>query len=116
MRVVAAIAGVILIGLMLAEFFVTFMLPRRVKRDPRIARGLNSMLWGPWRAVARRLSPASADTLLGFFGPLALLFELLTWTVGLIVGFALLEWGAVGGRFGKGLLFSSGLFLNAEAI
>ena len=74
MRVVAAIAGVILIALMLSEFFVTFMLPRRVRRDPRIARGLSRLLWLPWRALARRLPPASADTLLGFFGPFALLF------------------------------------------
>lgn len=116
MRIVAAIAGVALIGLMLAEFFVTFMLPRRVRRDPRIARGLNRLLWRPWRAFARRLSPASADTVLGFFGPLALLSELLTWTVGLIIGFALVEWAAVGGAFGHGLLSSSGLFLNAEAV
>ena len=87
MRVVAGIGGVILIALMLAEFFVTFMLPRRVKRDPRIARGLNRLLWLPWRAVARRLPPASADTLLGFFGPLGLLLELLTWALGLILGF-----------------------------
>jgi hypothetical protein len=116
MRVLAAIVGVLLIALMLAEFFVTFMLPRRVRRDPRIARGLNRLFWRPWRAFARRLSPPSADTLLGFFGPLALLSQLLTWTVGLIVGFALLEWAAVGGTFGHGLLFSSGLFLNAEAV
>jgi hypothetical protein len=115
-RVIAGIAGVLLIALMLAEFFVTFMLPRRVRRDPRIARGLNRLLWRPWRAVARRLSPSAADTLLGFFGPLALLSELLTWTVGLIFGFALIEWSAVGGAFGHGLLFSSGLFLNAEAV
>src|SRR5919198_4395235 len=116
MRVLAGVGGVILIALMLSEFFVAYMLPRRFRRDPRIARGLNRALWRPWRAVARRLSPASADTMLGFFGPLALLFQLLTWTVGLIFGFALLEWAAVGGAFGHGLLFSSGLFLNAEAI
>jgi hypothetical protein len=116
MRIVAGIAGAILIALMLAEFFVTFMLPRRVRRDPRIARGLIRLLWRPWRAFARRLSSASADTFLGFFGPLSLLSELLTWTLGLILGFALLEWSAVGGAFGRGLLFSSGLFLNAEAV
>jgi len=114
MRVVAAVAGVILISLMLAEFFVTFMLPRRVRRDPRIARGLNRALWVPWRAFSRRLSASSADTALGFFGPLALVSQLLIWTVGLIIGFALLEWAAVGGGFGHGLLFSSGLFLSAE--
>jgi hypothetical protein len=114
MRIVAGIVGVTVISLMLAEFFVTFMLPRRVRRDPRIARGLIRLFWRPWRGIARRLSPSSADTFLGLFGPLALLSELLTWTVGLILGFALLEYAAVGGGFGHGLLFSSGLFLSAE--
>jgi len=116
MRVVAAIAGVILIALMLAEFFVTYLLPRRVRRDPRIARGLNRALWVPWRAFARQFAASTEDTLLGFFGPLGLISQLLIWTVGLILGFALLEFAAVGGSFGHGLLFSSGLFLNAEAV
>ncbi|HEY6836276.1 MAG TPA: hypothetical protein VI142_07370 [Gaiellaceae bacterium] len=114
MRAVAGVAGVILIALMLAEFFVTYLLPRRVRRDPRIARGLNRLLWRPWRAIAGRLSPSSADTMLGIFGPFALVFQLLIWTTGLIFGFALLEYAAVGHAFGHGLLFSSGLFLSAE--
>src|SRR6266536_3217313 len=114
MRPVAAVLGVILIALMLSEFFVTFMLPRRVRRDPRIARGFLRALWRPWRAFARRLSPSTADTVLGFFGPLGLVTQLLVWTIGLIIGFALLEWAAVGEGFGHGLLFSSGLFLSAE--
>src|SRR5438270_8919761 len=104
MRVVAGIGGAVLIALMLSEFFVTFLLPRRVKRDPRIARGILKLLWWPWRAVARRLSPPSADTLLGFFGPLALLAELVVWTLGLVVGYGLLEWAAVGGGFGHRVL------------
>src|SRR3954454_6105120 len=116
MRAVAAVVGVIVIVLMLAEFFVTYMLPRRVRQDPRIARGLNRALWIPWRALSGRFSASTADTLRGFFGPLALISQLLIWTVGLIIGFALLEYAAVGGSFGHGLLFSSGLFLNAEAV
>jgi hypothetical protein len=114
MRVLAGICGVALILLLLSEFFVAFLLPRRVRRDPRIARGLNRLFWKPWRAVAERLSPGMADTLLGFFGPIALIFELTTWTVGLMVGYGLLEWGAVGGPFGSRLLSSSGVFLSAE--
>ena len=116
MRVLTGIAGAILIALMLSEFFVTFMLPRRVRRDPRIARGLIRLFWRPWRKVAHRLSTSSEDTFLGLFGPLSLLSQLLIWTVGLILGFALVEYAAVGGGFGHGLLFSSGLFLSAEGV
>ncbi|HSC49041.1 MAG TPA: hypothetical protein VLD16_02165 [Gaiellaceae bacterium] len=113
MRVLAGIAGVALIFLMLSEFFVSFMLPRRVKRDPRIARGLNRLLWRPWRAVARRFQPATADTLLGFFGPLALIVQLLVWAIGLVIGYGLLEWAVAGGSFNDRFLSSSGLFLSA---
>jgi hypothetical protein len=115
MRVVAGIAGVVLIFLMLSEFFVSFMLPRRVKRDPRIARGLNRLFWRPWRAVARRFDPATADTLLGFFGPLALIVQLVVWAIGLVIGYGLLEWAVAGGSFNERFLSSSGLFLSAGA-
>src|ERR671935_3298237 len=115
MRVVAGIGGVALILVMVSEFFVAFLLPRRVRRDPRIARGLTRLLWRPWRAYARRLAATSADTLLGFFGPLALLFQLVVWTLGLLIGYALLEWAAAGGSFADQVLTSSGLFLSAGA-
>jgi hypothetical protein len=114
MRVVAGIFGVALILVMISEFFVAFLLPRRVRRDPRIARGLTRLLWLPWRAIARRLPPASADTLLGFFGPFALLFQLVVWTLGIMLGYGLLEWAVVGGSFGTRMLASSGVFLSAE--
>jgi hypothetical protein len=97
MRALAGIGGALLVALMLSEFFVTFLLPRRVRRDPRIARGLSRSLWRPWRAIARRLKPAAADTFLGFFGPLALIVPLFVWTLGLIIGFGLLEWAVAGG-------------------
>jgi hypothetical protein len=114
MRVLAGIAGVVVIALMLSEFFVAFLLPRRVKREPRIARGLNNMLWRPWRAVARALPSASADTFLGFFGPFALIFQLAVWVFGLVIGYSLVEWAVAGGSVTTRLLSSSGLFLSAE--
>ena len=113
MRVLAGVVGVGLIGLMLGEFFVAFLLPRRVRRDPRIARGLNRLLWQPWRALARRLAPATADTMLGLFGPLALLVQLAVWALGLMIGYGLLEWAVAGGTFSDRILSSSGLFLSA---
>ena len=115
MRVLAGIAGAALIATLLSEFFVAFMLPRRVRRDPRIARRFNSLLWRPWRALSQRLAPSSADTLLGLFGPLALLLELFVWVVGLMLGYGLLEWAVAGGPFDERFLSSSGLFLSASA-
>lgn len=111
MRIVVGLVGVVLIGLMLAEFFVAFLLPRRVKRDPRIAQGIYRAVWRPWRWVAGRLSPVSRDTMLGFFGPFALLLELVVWSAGLMVGFACLRW-AGGGSFD--LPSSAGTFLSAS--
>jgi hypothetical protein len=116
MRVLAGAAGALLVALMLSEFFVTFMLPRRVRRDPRIARGLNRLLWRPWRAVARRLAPPSADTLLGLFGPLALIVQLVVWALGLMIGYSLIEWAVAGGPFWDRVLSSSGLFLSAGGL
>lgn len=116
MRVVAGVAGGLLVALMLSEFFVTFMLPRRVRRDPRIARGLNRLLWIPWRWVARQLAPPSADTLLGLFGPLALVLQLVVWAFGLLVGYGLIEWAVAGGAFWTRLLNSTGLFLSAGGL
>lgn len=119
MQVVAGIGGAALILAMVAEFFVAFMLPRRVRRDPQLARGLYGLLWRPWRLAASRLSPASEDTMLGFFGPLALLIELIVWVVGIMLGFALLQWafgsnlGAGAHHFASDVYFSSGEFLSA---
>jgi hypothetical protein len=119
MHVLAGIGGAVLILAMLVEFFVAFMLPRRVKRDPRIARGIYQALWRPWRATAAQLSPAAEDTVLGFFGPLALLVELAVWVVGIMIGFGLLQWafgselGAGTFTFGDDIYFSAGAFLSA---
>ena len=111
MRVVVGLLGALLIALILAEFFVAFLLPRRVRRDPRIAQGIYRAIWRPWRALARRLPPVAGDTVLGFFGPFALLLELIVWVLALMVGYACLQW-AGGGSFD--VAFSAGTFLSAS--
>jgi len=122
-HVLAGILGALLVLAMLGEFFVSFMLPVRVKRDPRIARGLFELLWRLWRGVGRRLPESPRETLLGLFGPLGLLFILTLWTAGLVLGFAALQY-AVGshvrgdgarGSFGDDLYFSAGGFLSASS-
>jgi hypothetical protein len=78
--------------LMLIEIFASFLLPRRVKRYPRIVRLVFIYMWGPWRKVARMLPDQLGDTWLGLYGPLGLLVDLALWIVGLMVGYACLQW------------------------
>src|SRR5438876_9605653 len=92
MKILVGILGALLVVLMLAEFFIAFLLPRRVKRDPRIARQVLRFGWRGWRRLSRRLPPVAADTMLGLYGPFGLVAELAMWTLGLIVGFAALQW------------------------
>ncbi|HEY5479064.1 MAG TPA: hypothetical protein VIJ84_05570 [Gaiellaceae bacterium] len=121
MRVLAGLAGAVVIVLTLAEFFVAFLLPRRVRREPRIARMILVAGWRVWRFVARRLPARSGDTMLGFYGPLLLLFAIAIWALALIFGFALLQWAGGshivrggGGGFDDDLFFSAGGFLSAS--
>ena len=121
MRPLAIALGLTLMALAFAEYFSTFLLPRRVKRDPRIARGLFRTLWIPWRAAAARLRPVAADTMLGIFGPLGLLVILVLLSGGVILGFSGLYWGASTpfsapqhGDYGSSLYFSAGAFASAS--
>jgi hypothetical protein len=97
-----------------------FLLPRRVNRDPAIARGILRGLWIPWRALAGLLPREAADTTLGIFGPLGLLAILLLLSSGVILAYAGLHWGVstrLGGHqvsdFGNDLYFSAGTFFSA---
>jgi hypothetical protein len=119
MRIFVAVLGVLVISLTLAEFFTVFLMPRRVKRDPRFARTVFWSFWIPWRAIARRLSPSAGDTMLGLFGPLGLIGLVGLWTAGIIIGFSALHWandsqlGTHGTTsFGDDVFFSAGGFFS----
>jgi hypothetical protein len=119
MRVLVAIPSLALIVVMLAEFFLSFLSPQRVRREPRVARWILVRLWRGWRAGVRRLSASDRDTWLGFFGPLGLLAQLGVWISGLILGFTGLHYAfdsqlaAGGSAFGDYLYYSAGSFFSA---
>jgi hypothetical protein len=119
-RFLVAIAAVAVIGLVLFEFFVSFLLPQRVKREARFARWVLVALWRTWRFGARRLRAPNAETFLGYFGPIGLLAMLATWVVALIVAFAALQWALGDGLVRPGpngvvrdLYYSGGTFFSA---
>jgi len=114
-EVVVGIVGGLLVLAMLAEFFVTFLLPRRVKRDPRLARGFFRALWRPWRWIARRLPEAAGDTMLGFFGPIWIISTLAFWSLGIVIGFACLFWADGSQLTANRVDFGDDLYASAAA-
>jgi hypothetical protein len=114
MRILVGVLGGALVLLMLAEIFVAFLLPRRVKRDPKIVRSVFDFAWRPWRRLARALPAQAADTMLGVYGPFGLLLNLVLWVAMMMLGYACLQWAGgshlVPGHtvdFGNDLYFSA---------
>src|SRR3989441_11935780 len=94
MQILSAIAGVIVILVVLLDAFETIVLPRRVRRQFRLTAWFYRRTWIPWRRLASRIGSASRrENFLGYFGPLSLILLLVFWAFGLIFGFALLQYG-----------------------
>jgi hypothetical protein len=122
MHVLVGILGGLLVCAMLVEVFLAFLVPRRVKRDPRFVRLVSRFGWTPWVRLARRLPPQARDTMLGLYGPLSLIINLLLWVALIIFGYACLQWA--GGSnvarapvdFGHDLYFSAAtMFASAPS-
>jgi hypothetical protein len=95
MHLFSTIAGIVAIFLILLDAFETVVLPRRVTRHFRLTNWFYRNTWRPWRRMAAHIeSPSRRESLLGYFGPLSLIFLLALWALGLIFGFALLQYGA----------------------
>lgn len=105
MRLLAAIAGIVLLAGIFWDAFETIILPRRVTRYFRLTRAFYRYTWTPWAALARRMKPGNRrGTFLSYFGPLSLLTLFAVWALSLILSFGLLHWAAgsalnlIGGR------------------
>lgn len=93
MKLLAAILGVGLILVILWDAFETIILPRRVTRRVRLTGVFYGSIWMVWSTIARSMkNHKKREKYLGMFGPLSLLMLLSFWTVGLIFGYAVIEW------------------------
>ena len=94
MHGLAAIAGIIIVLLILLDAFETIVLPRRVTRTFRLTAWFYRNTWVPWTKVASRIpSTTRRESFLGYFGPLSLILLLGLWALGLIFGFACIQYG-----------------------
>jgi hypothetical protein len=95
MHIVITIVGLFVVFAVLLDAFETVVLPRRVQRQYRITSWFYRRTWVPWRKITTHIkSPSQRENFLGYFGPLSLLVLLGLWASGLILGFAMLQYGA----------------------
>ena len=93
MQILLALASLVVIGLVLVDAFEAMVLPRRVTRAYRPARGYFRSMWALWRAAACRLPPGKRrETFLGVFGPLSMLLLFCLWAFSLVFAFGVLHW------------------------
>jgi len=77
MRILAGIAGAVLVAIVLWDAFETIVLPRRVTRRVRLTRFFYRATWRPFAASARLVHAGGRrEAYLGFYGPLSLLLLL----------------------------------------
>ena len=94
MRVIAVVLGLVIIATVLLDSFETVVLPRRVQRSFRLTSWFYRNTWTPWARLARHFgSVHRREAFLSYFGPLSLIVLLMFWAAGLILGFALLQYG-----------------------
>jgi ion channel len=94
MHLFTAILGIAIILSVLLDAFETIVLPRKVQRAFRLTSWFYRNTWIPWVRIARHIRANSwRESFLGYFGPLSLILLLVVWAIGLIFGFALLQFG-----------------------
>jgi hypothetical protein len=90
----ASIAGIVLIYLILMDAFETVVLPRRIRRSFRIASLFYKRTWRFWTSAGQHIrSPFRREGFLAYYGPLSLIVLLGFWALGLIIGFACVQYG-----------------------
>src|SRR5208282_2859928 len=91
----ASIAGIALIFIILKDAFETVVLPRRIQRSFfRISSSFYKKTWRLWTRVGRHIKVASRrEAFLAYFGPLSVFPLLGFWALGLIFGFACVQYG-----------------------
>ena len=112
LRIVSILAGLLVLWAVLLDALETVVLPRRVRRLFRLTAWYYRLTWGPWVGITRRIkSQGRREAVLGYFGPLSLIFLLALWASGLILGFALVQYGAGGHLVLSNARLSFGLLL-----
>jgi len=118
-RIVAAIAGILLLIAVLWDTFETIVMPKTVSRKLRLTALYYKFAWRFWAGTVRHMRDTPRRiAVLGAFGPLSLLLLMAMWATLLVVAFALIHFGlgSLDGTnhlgFGSDLYFSGTTFFT----
>ena len=91
----AFLTGVAILLIVVWDAFEVIILPRRVTRRFRLSRFFYRNFWRIWKFVAQLVPSAKVrESAFGVFGPLSLLILVAVWAVGLVLSFALMQYGS----------------------
>ena len=94
MSTIAFIAGIVCLLAVLVDAFKTIILPRRATGRFRITRIFYIVTWHPWVWMTCLLKDTrQREAVFSYYGPLSLIFLLMVWASGMVLGFALLYYG-----------------------
>lgn len=89
-----AIAGIVLILVIMWDAFEALVLPRTATRKLRPARLFYRTIWPAWKGVACLFGRGrQREHFLAVFGPLSILLLMACWAMALLLGFAMVQWG-----------------------
>ena len=91
----AFFVGAAIVVVVMWDAFEVIVLPRLVTRRFRISRLFYKTFWNLWKSVTRHIpSKKHRETAFGIFGPISLLVLVAVWAVGMVFGFALMQYGS----------------------
>jgi Ion channel len=91
----AFLTGVAILIIVVWDAFEVIILPRRVTRRFRLSRLFYRNLWSVWKfTVGLSRVKKVRESAFGIFGPISLLILVAVWAVGLVLSFALMQYGS----------------------
>ena len=91
----AFLTGVAILIIVVWDAFEVIILPRRVTRRFRLSRLFYKNLWSVWKfTVGLSHVKKVRESAFGIFGPISLLILVAVWAVGLVLSFALMQYGS----------------------
>jgi len=91
MWIVSLFVGIVCAFVVLLDAFQTIILPRRATGRFRLTRLFYVVTWNPWVFLVKRIrDPRRRETAFSYYGPLSLIFLLVVWAAGMVLGFSLI--------------------------